>query len=302
MKQSAEVIINEQLVGQLIAAQFPQWARLAIRPVELDGWDNRTFRLGETMSVRLPSAERYVAQVAKEHLWLPRLAPRLPLPIPCPIAIGQPGANYPWPWSIYGWIEGRPAALETIANLDDFATTLAQFLVALQQAESAGAPPPGKHNFFRGGSLAVYDQETWDSIRALAGEIDAGLAAEVWEASLGAAWDGRPVWVHGDVAAGNLLVNEGRLSAVIDFGCSAVGDPACDLTIAWTFFAGSSRQAFCGALPLDGATWARARGWALWKALITLVGSRLSDARKASQARRVIDEVLQDYKRERRDR
>jgi aminoglycoside phosphotransferase (APT) family kinase protein len=288
--------ITVALVSQLVAAQFPQWAHLPIRPVEVDGWDNTTFRLGEDMSVRLPSAERYILQVEKEHRWLPRLAPLLPLPIPVPLVMGAPGAGYPWPWSIYRWLEGEPATIERIADLRQFAITLAHFLTALQRIDPTGGPPPGPHNFYRGGPLTVYGAETRNTIAALDGMIDTDAATEVWEAALTAHWHGLPVWVHGDVAAGNLLVKEGRLHAVIDFGSSGVGDPACDLVIAWTLLSGESREAFRATLPTDGATWARGRGWALWKALITLAEYIHSDAVKAGEARRVMKEVLAEHK------
>lgn len=256
-------------VQALVAAQFPHWAHLPIRPVEPGGWDNRTFHLGDTMSIRMPSAARYAAQVEKEHRWLPRLAPALPLPIPAPLAMGQPGAGYPWPWSIYRWLPGTPAMHADIPDRVRFARDLAAFLSALHRVAADG-PSPGAHNFFRGGALQTYDGETTAALETLAGLIDTEAARDVWQTALNSSWEYPQVWVHGDIASGNLLVEEGRLSAVIDFGSSAVGDPACDLTIAWTFFEGGSREAFRDALPLDPATWARARGWALWKALITL--------------------------------
>jgi aminoglycoside phosphotransferase (APT) family kinase protein len=154
---------------------------------------------------------------------------------------------------------------------------------------------PGKHNFFRGGPLSTYDVETRDAIGALYNEIDTHSATELWEASLAATWNGSPVWIHGDVSASNLLVADGRLSAVIDFGCSGVGDPACDLTIAWTLFCGESRETFRGRLPLDDATWARGRGWTLWKALITLVRVLETDPQEEEKARRVIDDVVAEH-------
>ena len=261
-----EVDINVSLVRRLIAAQFPQWADLPIKPVEFDGWDNRTFHLGEDMTVRLPSAAPYALQVEKEHRWLPRLAPRLPLPIPVPLAKGAPADGYPWQWSVYRWLEGETATIERIADLRQFAIALAEFLTALQRIDPAGGPPPGRHNFFRGGSLTVYDAESRQAIAALEGEIDADAATATWEAALAATWHGAPVWFHGDVAAGNLLVEGGRLSAVIDFGTSGVGDLSCDLAIALTLFRGESRDAFRAVLRPDDATWSRGRGWALWKA------------------------------------
>ena len=288
--------ISPELVSQLIAEQFPQWAHLSIQPVEPGGWDNKTFHLGKTMSVRLPSAQGYAPQVEKEHRWLPGLAPLLPLPIPVPLAKGVPGSGYPWPWSVYGWLEGETITLERIDNLEHFATNLGQFLRALQNIDSVGGPPPGQHSAFRGGPLAFYNAETRSAIKALEGEIDSRAATKVWEMALSSSWQGKPVWFHGDVAVGNLLVLEGRLNAVIDFGCSGVGDPACDLVIAWTLFSDKSREAFRAALPLEGAEWARGRGWALWKALITIAQDLEIDPVKARETQRVIDEVLEDHK------
>jgi aminoglycoside phosphotransferase (APT) family kinase protein len=288
--------ITAELVSRLVAAQFPQWAGLAVRPVEPGGWDNVTFRLGPGLSVRLPSADCYAEQVGKEHRWLPALAGRLPLPIPEPIARGAPGCGYPWPWSVYRWLEGEPATAGRVGNLSRFAAEVADFLAALYRIDPADGPPPGAHNFFRGGPLAVYHAETMEAIAALGDEVDAGRAAEVWQAALAAPWPGPPVWVHGDVSPENLLVAAGRLSAVIDFGCCAVGDPACDTAIAWTFFSGESRRVFRARLPVDQATWARGRGWALWKALIVLVGALRDDPADAAQTRQVIGEILADHR------
>ena len=266
--------ITPALVTCLLTSQFPQWANLPVSTVELDGWDNTTFRLGDAMSVRLPSADAYVAQVDKEHRWLPVLANHLQLAIPQPLARGVPGCVYPRPWSIYRWLEGRPASIERIADLTRFALALADFLAALYSIDPSGGPLAGRHSFFRGGPLSTYDTETRAAIGELAGELDAEAAIQVWEAALSAKWRGPPVWVHGDVAPSNLLVVDGRLSAVIDFGCSAVGDLACDTVIAWTFLFGPSREAFQARLPVDEGTWARGRGWALWKALITHAETR----------------------------
>lgn len=287
--------IDVSLVSRLVATQFPRWAHLEVRPVELSGWDNKTFRLGDDMSIRLPSAERYAAQVEKEQRWLPKLAPLLPLPIPAPLAMGLPSEDYPWHWSVYKWLEGENATLERIADLSQFATDLAQFLVSLQRIDPTDGPLYGAHNFFRGGPVATYDAETLRSIQILEGHIDTDAATTVWESALNAAWQRPPVWIHGDIAAGNLLAERGQLSAVIDFGGMGIGDPACDLVIAWTFFSGKSRKAFREALPLDFDTWARGRGWALWKALITLVQHRDTNPIEEDKARHVIDEVLADH-------
>jgi aminoglycoside phosphotransferase (APT) family kinase protein len=292
-----QVDINPSLVRQLIGSQFPQWADLPITPVQFDGWDNRTFHLGDEMTVRLPSAEWYVLQVEKEHRWLPKLAPLLPLPIPVPLAMGVPAGDYPWPWSVYQWLDGEIATVGHIADLREFAVKLAEFLIALMRIDSTGGPPPGPHNFYRGVPPSVYDGETRQAIEILNDKIDRDACTEVWEAALASTWQDAPVWFHGDVASGNLLVKDGRLSAVIDFGTSGVGDPACDLAIAWTLFEGESREAFRSALPLDHATWARGRGWTLWKALIVYAGLPGTNKLEVEKQRRVIDEVLADHKR-----
>ena len=287
--------IDVPLVRRLIQRQFPQWADLEIKPVSNGGWDNRTFHLGNTMIVRLPSAEGYAPQVAKEQRWLPFLAQQLPLPIPAPLALGTPSEGFPFPWSVYGWLEGETASLETIADLTRFASDLARFLKALQGVDATDGPPPGQHSAFRGAPLAHYDAETRAAMTKLEGRIDTVAARDVWNAALRATWSGEPVWFHGDVALGNLLTENGELSAVIDFGCAGVGDPACDLVIAWTLFTGEARNAFRSRLQLEAATWARGRGWALWKALITLAGIVQTNAPEATNAQAIIARVIQDH-------
>jgi aminoglycoside phosphotransferase (APT) family kinase protein len=289
------VEIDTALVKNLIAAQFPDWADLSVRPVAASGWDNRTFHLGESMSVRLPSAERYVAQVEKEHRFLPTLGNQLPLPIPVPLGLGKPGEGYPWPWSVYRWIEGERSGPRTIADLTLFAQDLADFLLALWKIDASDGPPAGQHNFYRGGPLAVYDDETRRSIKILSDEIDVPLITEIWERALASTWESTPVWVHGDVADGNLLVRDGRLSAVIDFGSSGTGDPACDLVIAWTFFDGPAARAFRDRVGLDAQTWERARGWCLWKALITVAGEPGTNPLVREQHRPWIDRIVADH-------
>ena len=248
------------------------------------------------MSVRLPSGEAYARQVDKEHRWLPVLAPSLPLPIPQPLAKGVPGCGFPWPWSVYRWIDGETAEVGPIDSLTRFATDLAGFLTALYQVDAAGGPPPGEHNFLRGGPPAVYDGETKEALAALRGHIDTELAGQVWQAALDATWPGGTVWFHGDAQPGNLLVRDGRLSAVIDFGTSGAGDPACDTTIAWTFLSGESRRVFKAGLPFDAATWTRGRGWAIWKAMKVLVSALGTDPEDAASTKRVIAAILADHR------
>ena len=202
----------------------------------------------------------------------PRPRPATPATYPQPVAMGWPGCGYPWPWSVYRWIDGGRARSDRIAVLPAFAARLAGFLVALQAIGVGDGPVAGTHSFFRGGPVNAYDEATREAIDALPDCLDAAAAQRVWEAALAAYWSGPSVWVHGDVAPSNLLVVSGELAAVIDFGCCAEGDPACDLVIAWTLFSGPSRDEFIATVDCDDATWAQARGWALGKALITIHG------------------------------
>jgi aminoglycoside phosphotransferase (APT) family kinase protein len=287
-------VIDEQLAHRLVSDQFPEWADLPLGPLETGGNDNRTFRLGQELAVRLPSHSEYAAQVDKEHRWLPRLAPRLPLEIPKPVAKGVPTAGYGFPWSVYSWIDGEAACEATIGDLSEFAVTLAEFLVALHRIDPAGGPAPGAHNFHRGGPLGTYGDETLQAIDVLAAEIPEPAVREAWDDALATGWEHDPVWLHGDLTADNLLVREGRLRAVIDFGLCAVGDPACDLAIAWTLFEGESRDAFRALVGWDSATWSRGRGWALWKALITLAERDGHTPEEAARSRRTIERIAAD--------
>jgi aminoglycoside phosphotransferase (APT) family kinase protein len=279
--------IDAALVKKLIASQFPEWAAMPLRPVNPQGWDNRTFRLGDNLTVRLPSADRYAAQVEKEQRWLPVLSQYLPLAIPVPVGIGKPADEYPFSWSILEWIEGDTLSATGTNNLKSIADAAAQFLTALHLADTTDGPIAGEHNFFRGGNLAVYDAETRSALAALAHEIDVNRATEVWQEALNSEWRKPRVWVHGDFAPSNLLVRNGALTGVIDFGGCGVGDPACDLVIAWTLFDDESRQVFHDRLDLDDPTWARARGWTLWKALLIL-----TDQSEQKTSERPASEVL----------
>ena len=196
--------IDEELARRLVAQQFPDWADIPITPVERGGVDNRTFRLGGELTVRLPAGDWYALQVDKEQRWLPVLGPQLPLPVPTPVAQGEPGEGYPYAWSVYRWLEGRPAH-GPIADLDDFATRLAGFLVALQRIDATDGPGPGRHNFFRGGPSSTYAEETEAAIEDLGPEVDADACRRLWSDAMSAEWTGRPVWFHGDIAVGNLL-------------------------------------------------------------------------------------------------
>ncbi|EAP98283.1 aminoglycoside phosphotransferase [Janibacter sp. HTCC2649] len=287
--------MDAEQVQRLITEQFPQWAALPIRPVDVGGWDNATFHLGDDMVVRLPTASEYSLAVAKEHEWLPVLASQLPLPIPTPLAKGEPGAGYPFPWSIYSWLDGETASFDEIADPVGFADDLADFVAALRSVDVAGGPRPGKHNWFRGGTLKTFEPLAQRALRDLAGHVDTDLAREIWADSLGATWDGVDVWFHGDLAQGNLLLAGGELAAVIDFGTCGVGDPACDLAIAWTLLTPDGREVFRERLGIDDATWARGRGWALWKTLTMRAGSLGESDDDAVNDRRVLEEIFAEY-------
>ncbi len=290
-----EVDTDASLVGRLLAAQFPQWAGLPIAPVSSAGTDNAIYRLGDDMAVRLPRIHWAVGQVDKEHEWLPRLGPFLPLAISVPLAKGQPGEGYPWHWSVYQWLKGENATIDLIADPRQAAIDLAQFITALQRIDTTGGPRAVDHNL-RGVPLADRDARTREAIAALHGMIDADAATTVWEAALQAPeWNRAPVWFHGDLLPGNLLFEQGRLSAVIDFGGLGVGDPACDLMIAWGLFSGESRDVFRAALAVDDATWARGRGHALSQAVIFIPYYLDTNPVGVSNARRMIDAVLADH-------
>jgi aminoglycoside phosphotransferase (APT) family kinase protein len=280
-----ELDIDSSLVRRLLAAQFPRWARLPLEPVPSAGTDNALYRLGDDMAVRLPRIAWAVGQVEKDQRWLPRLAPHLPLTVPTPLGRGLPGEGYPWTWGVYRWLDGAEARL---ADPCVTATDLARFLLALQGIDATDGPRPSG----RGGPLIERDSDTRAAIAALDGEVDIDAVTAAWEESLAApAWSGPSVWVHGDLAPGNLLVARGRLSAVIDFSCLTVGDPACDLQAAWNLFTGESRAAFRAEMAVDDDTWVRGRGWALSVALIQLPYYLHTNPRLVANSRHVIREV-----------
>jgi aminoglycoside phosphotransferase (APT) family kinase protein len=286
------VAVDAELVRRLIGEQFPRWAGLPVAPVSESGWDNFTFHVGNQLVARLPSAAEYALAVEKELRWLPLLAPQLPLPVPVVLGKGQPGAGYRFPWSICQWLDGETARADRIADPIRFAVSLAGFLAALQSVDAADGPRPGKHNWFRGASLRTYDAQARQALTALDGQVDAHLAHEIWESALETRWDRADIWFHGDIAPGNLLLGGGELTAVSDFGTCGVGDPACDLAIAWTLLTGDGRRAFRERLSVDEATWARGRGWALWKTLVTCAQAV---GRGDTEAGRLLGEIFSDY-------
>lgn len=290
-----EVVISEAQVARLIADQFPQWAHLPIRRHASSGTDHAIFRLGDDLAVRMPRRPATAGQAEKEQVWLPRLAPHLPFPISRPLAAGLPGADYPWVWSVCAWIEGEVAQADNF-DAPALAMDLAGFIRALRAIDAAGGPAPGRHNFGRGVALAHRDDFTRKALAECDGLIDVAAATAAWAADLAApAWTEAPVWIHGDLCPGNLLVSQGRLAAVIDFGGLAVGDPAGDLIVAWNLLPPSARPTFREALAVDDATWARGRAWALSVAVVQLPYYLHTNPDLVANSRLVIDAVLADH-------
>jgi aminoglycoside phosphotransferase (APT) family kinase protein len=258
-----EVETDVALVRRLVVDQFPEWAELPIEPVGERGTDNILYRLGDDLVARLPGRRRPELALKKECAWLPKLAPLLPLEVPVPRGLGSATDEFPYEWAVYVWLPGEPVTTESLVD-----RRRAGFLAALQQIDTSGAPAPGEHNVYRGCPLALRDESTRTAIGRLTGEIDAPAVTEIWEEALAApGWDRPPVWLHGDIDSRNLLVRDGRLSAVLDFGCLGVGDPACEAMVAWKLLDDEGRAAFRSALSIDDATWARARGWAASQAV-----------------------------------
>ena len=261
------IILNPDLARRLIAEQFPEYASLPIVDVEKQGHDNRTYRLRHHMLIRMPTAADCALKVPKEQELLPRLAKRLSLSIPAPIKMGNPSSDYPYPFSIYKWLPGKSInLLMTDQYKEQLAFDLAKFLKELQAISGVEGLEPGQHNWWRGDHVSVYDKGAREQIAELAEIIDPSKALALWDRASATKWDKKPVWIHGDFAIGNILMEDGKLSAVIDFGSAAVGDPACDLVIAWTYLSGKSREIFIDEMDMDQDTWLRARAWALWKA------------------------------------
>jgi aminoglycoside phosphotransferase (APT) family kinase protein len=287
-----EFMTDTALVGRLIAAQFPQWAGLPIAPVPSAGTDNALYRLGDDLAVRLPRIAGATGQIAKEQRWLPHLAPHLPLAIPAPLAVGAPGAGYPWPWAVYRWLDGENATFDRLADPGAAALALAEFIAALRQIDPTDGPASS-----RGGPLAPRDGAVRAALAASGGLFDTAAALVAWEAALRAPeWDGPPVWSHGDIQSGNLLARGGAVSAVIDWGCLGIGDPACDLMVAWNLFTPPIRAAFRAALAPDDATWARGRGWALSCAIIALPYYIDTNPGLVAISRHSIDAVLEELR------
>lgn len=278
-----------ELAKKLITTQFPEYTHLAVSEVEQQGHDNRTYRLGKDMLIRIPTAESYALKVPKEQKLLPKLAKHLSVAIPAPVKMGAPSADYPYPFSIYKWLKGCSANHVQLDGkaLEHIALRLATFLKELQGIADIEGPDPGQHNWWRGCHISIYDKGAREQIANLADIIDANSALDLWEKACSTKWQEKPVWIHGDFATGNILIKDNKLSGIIDFGGMAVGDPACDLVIAWTYLSGTSRKIFMQETNLDINTWTRARAWALWKATFDLCQIEDKNSSEATMQKRM---------------
>jgi len=254
-----EVDTDVDLARRLLASQYPQWADLPIERVASAGTDNALYRLGDELALRLPRIDWAVAHVAKEQRWIPVLAPHLPLPVPRPVAAGRPEEWFPYPWGVVEWLPGELATLDRLDDPVQAALHLAGFVAALRRVDVVGAPAAR-----RGVPVRLSDEMVRRGIVGLRGEVDADAVTEAWDRVLATPdHDGLPVWLHADLSYLNLLANDGRLTAVLDWGSCGVGDPAVDSMVAWSLFPPEAREAYRDALAIDDATWERGKGWVL---------------------------------------
>ena len=293
-RPSAEVTIDPSLVRALIQEQHADLAHLELNDFG-EGWDNRLFRLGEELIVRLPRRAASAALIEHEQRWLPRLSPSLPLPIPVPLRMGGPGCGFPWPWSVVPWFPGQTALVAPLQDLAAAAEALGQFLRALHQPAPGDAP----QNPWRGIPLAARTSSLREHLQQVDALVDRVAVLALWERVLSTRpGAGPPTWIHGDLHPGNLLLRGGRLTAVLDFGDLAAGDPAIDLSVAWMWLPPSARSTFRVSArgefdPLDDDTWMRARGWALALGLAYLASSR-DDELMSALGRATVDTALND--------
>ena len=256
-----EVAIDDATVRRLVDAQLPEWAGLPLRRLPPIGTDNQLFRLGDDLLVRMPRIHWAADSALLEHEWLPRLAPHLPVPIPAPVALGRPGEDYPWHWTVVPWIEGDNPTPSTF-DPDEWAVSLGTFVRACREVPGMGGPVKTEG---RGAPLPSLDPwvQEWTA-RADPAEVSRDAVLAVWADALAApAYDGEARWFHGDLHEGNLLVRDGRLAAVIDWGAAGRGDPAIELNAMWGYLPEPVADLYRTEVGLDEAAYRRARGFAL---------------------------------------
>jgi aminoglycoside phosphotransferase (APT) family kinase protein len=285
---AGEVDIDSALVRQLVDSQFPDLRGIDVRHCRTMGTVNAIYRLGADLCARLPRRGDWVGSLTNELDWLDRLRPHLPLRIPEPVAVGSPAFGYPFPWAIYRWLDGDDWTADSVDDGARSAEDLASFISALRRVDTTGAPESGR------APLSELDDVTRRSIAATAGLDTVGVTA-AWERSVDApVWDGHPVWRHCDLLPPNLLLREGRIWAVLDFGGAGIGDPAADVVAAWSVLRPGSRATFRELLGVDDATWARARGYALHQALLIIPYYAASNPEFVGVARETVRQVLGD--------
>jgi aminoglycoside phosphotransferase (APT) family kinase protein len=286
--------LNLATAQSIIARQFPQWAELPVSAFESSGTDHLLFRLGDHMAARFPITENAARSVQGEWAGLRGLSD-LPLATPQILAEGNPDTEFPYYWSVVNWIEGQDASTATVSDWDQTACQLGAFVRALQNLKVTGVRKCGRENAYRGSALAVLDSWTRTSIGSVSEMFDRYAMLAVWEAALAVpVWDKEPVWIHGDIHAANIVVRNGQVTGIIDFDLSALGDPACDLALAWSYLSADTREFFFDAAEADRGTIRRGKGWALYIGAIALSYYRDRNPVLARMGIQAISSVLED--------
>jgi len=299
MSDELRIEADIDLVRRLLRAQARQWADLPLERVVSAGVNNTTYRLGERHAVRLPQTEWSAGHIRKEQRWLPRFEEHLPLEIPTPVGVGVPSDDFPWHWSVCRWLEGDEAVQTPAADEHATALALGEFISKLQQIPTIGGPRSGLHSGLRGTPLPVRDAVVRSALQNIQGTFEVAAATAAWDAAIRVpAWRQAPVWLHGDIHPGNLLVRNGALSAVIDWELLSVGDPALDLSAAWMVLQSAGRETLRKTLPIDDDTWARARGWALCIGVIAAAYYHDSNPILAGFSRRAAEDAVADFVRD----
>lgn len=287
-----EFNVDETLITNLLKQQCPELAELPLAKIKHYGTDNAIFRVGEEYAIRLPRVEYAAEQIEKEIKWLPKFAPHLPLVIPSPTKIGNPSEEFPHPWYVYHWIDGVDAYNIPPSDLNQLACDLAGFIKALWKLDTNDAPAAR-----RGLPLNTQDKSVREAISNLADMVDTDAVARIWRECLAIPnWNKTPVWLHADLLPSNLLLQDSKLHAVIDFGLMGIGDPACDLIPAWCLFDADARKIFKETIGIDENTWARGKGWALSIALIIMPYYKDTNPVLMSVAKRIIGEITSNQK------
>lgn len=286
-----EVDTSPELVKDLLLGQFPEWASDPIQIMQPEGTDNAMYRLGNNKLIRLPRTKGSSLNIEKEMTWLPKLEPSLPIPIPKIIGTGFPDKDYPFHWLICEWLDGLNPNQEGMLDEHMAAKDLGAFVKAMQHINPVNGP-----SCRRGKPLNTCDEEVKKSIPLLKELYDEKLISELWEFTSNVPlWEHDPVWIHGDLHSGNLLAKEKKIVGVVDWGLAGVGDPACDMMVAWTLLGQEGRKIFRSIVQPDDDTWHRGRGWALFLGIVGYPYYRITNPIFASIAKRALDQVTTNH-------